>query len=344
MAHQLYCYDFTCFETDGYSYLDVAKVLARVCKKFVFQLETAPTTKKLHWQGRVSLTVKKRLHELKDIMSGPMLITRWSPTSQKGKATFDYVMKEDTRVEGPWSDKDWKPPVMPAELKAIAALFPWQQAIVDDCSQMDEVKRKINVIVDVTGGQGKGLLRKYLHFHKIAKSIPTTTRVDTIMAWAMKFPARAYIVDMPRGTGMKKDVIEMWRGLECLKDGRAYETRYVPQDMEMEFAPHIWVMTNEKPDMRYLSTDRWVMWLIDPKDQVLMPYSDKAAQNVAKYNEAKARYLATKPVAAPLQRTKSWEDSPPEFMPPQGAAAIGGASPPPPPQGPGPLPPSASEV
>lgn len=321
MSNAIYCYDFTSFAVEGWAHTDVAKRLARYSKKFVFQKEKTPTTGREHWQGRLSLSVKRRLGEIKELFDGPLAKAHWTPTSQRGKATFEYVMKEDTRLEGPWTDANWQPPVMPEELKELKALKPWQQFVVDDCKAEKEVKRIINVIVDHTGGQGKGFLRKYLRFHNIARPIPTTTKVETIMAWGMKFPARAYVLDMPRGTGMKKDVIEMWRGLESLKDGSVYETRYTPQDQQLQFSPHIWVMTNELPDERYLSHDRWQVWLIDPTDDTMLPYDAGAAENIRKFVEAKKAHEEAEKKKRAAQRAMhekvaKWAKNPPVFKPP----------------------------
>lgn len=323
MAHQVYCWDFTSFGVEGFAYTDVAKQLAPHCKKFVFQLELSPKTKRQHWQGRISLNVKHRMTEVKSLFEGPLAKARWSPTSQRGKATFNYVMKEDTRVSGPWNENNWKPPIVPEELKKPFTLYKWQEEIIADCKNEKENERIINVVVDKSGCIGKGFLRKYIAFHKIAKTIPTTTKPETIMAWALKFPSRAYLLDMPRGSGIKRDIIEMWRGLEQLKDGRAYETRYTPQDLEMPFAPHIWVMTNEKPDDKYLSMDRWRLWLVDPIENELIPYSEVAEVNITKYNFEKKQ--ATKTNIAEMQRkkelTNKWRKprkfTGPDIMPPE---------------------------
>ena len=91
------------------------------CNKFVFQLEkSSPTDKNpdgyIHWQCRINLVKKKTLASaVKEL--GEAIGAHVSPTSTNvhiNAKSFNYVMKEDTRLEGPWTDeiKLDPPPVM----------------------------------------------------------------------------------------------------------------------------------------------------------------------------------------------------------------------------------------
>ena len=98
-------------------------ILKEHCKKFVFQLEEGESGYK-HYQGRVSLKVKAR--------KGPKLnlTEHWSITSGENKDNDFYVMKSDTRIGGPWSDKDL---YIPRQSRNII-LKKWQQEIADDAN------------------------------------------------------------------------------------------------------------------------------------------------------------------------------------------------------------------
>jgi len=93
-------FDFTA-KGETNTHLSIIESLSKHCKAFVFQLEKGEQTGYVHYQGRVSLNERARkanILALKD--------AKYSPTSREGSKNFDYVMKEDTRLEGPWSDKD----------------------------------------------------------------------------------------------------------------------------------------------------------------------------------------------------------------------------------------------
>ena len=95
--------------------------MARNCSKWVFQEELGKGTTLNpqgyeHFQGRVSLMKKKRAKDA---------ITAWNealpqtgggtglhltPTTNEMylKKDFNYAMKDETRVDGPWTDEDAK--------------------------------------------------------------------------------------------------------------------------------------------------------------------------------------------------------------------------------------------
>lgn len=66
-------------------------------KWYVFQLEKAPTTGTLHFQGAMGFSYPKRMKEVKIVLRCPHAHVE----VMKAKKP-DYCMKEDTRQEGPW--------------------------------------------------------------------------------------------------------------------------------------------------------------------------------------------------------------------------------------------------
>ena len=85
----------------------VVDVIKQLFKKWAFQKERGESGY-LHYQGRGSLWKKKRGSELRKLLNalnvGDMHSTPTVTESISGDAF--YVMKVDTRVEGPWTDKD----------------------------------------------------------------------------------------------------------------------------------------------------------------------------------------------------------------------------------------------
>jgi len=301
MTNQLYRFDFTLWGAADKNHIDVCRQLALHCKKWVFQLERGEEKKGLHFQGRVSLAKKYRLTEVPEVFKDTVMQgAHWSPTHVTGKAAWSYVMKEATRVEGPWSDEtDWRTREEPTEIIG-KELRPWQKTVVDMIKDEKENTRGINVIIDYAGSQGKGFLRKYLWYHKLAQLIPAATEVKNIMAFALKWPSRAYMIDIPKDPrATARSRTDMWRGLETLKDGIAVEFRYSPQMIQMKTAPHVWVFTNEKPALEAYTPDRWILWCICPKEHKLIPYTETRARNI----EAHIRAERTKAAEAAAKKT-----------------------------------------
>ena len=109
-------WDFTYFWPEDSKGPDIKAVHAKLvgaCSKFVFQVEKAPTTGRLHLQGRIRVRSKCRLNVLRTQFDDILPAARWSPTVTANAASniFSYCMKEDTRVEGPWDDRN--PPSFP---------------------------------------------------------------------------------------------------------------------------------------------------------------------------------------------------------------------------------------
>lgn len=259
MTSQVATYDFTLPKNGEYTtHEDIkTKVLDGWCKKYVFQLEQGDTGY-LHWQGRVSLIKKRRLSELtgKWCIGGHISIT-----SGVNSTSFDYVMKQDTRIEGPWADTDAERPPLTRQLRSFLefSLYPWQQQVVDICSVTDD--RSINVIVDNVGNIGKSIFAEYLEYRELATEIPPFRTMEDIMQCAMGMAiAKTYLIDMPRG--MKKDKLgEFYSGLEALKNGIMYDKRYAFKKRRID-RPNIFVFSNCAPVMSLLSADRWKIWRV----------------------------------------------------------------------------------
>lgn len=249
-------YDFTLFE-----YIDnpskVIDILKPHCKKWAFQLEECPSTGTLHYQGRVSLKVKARA----DAARKRFAFRKWKLTiTSKDTAlsgNFFYVMKEDTRVKGPWSDQNWT--YIPKDVRNIVNLYKWQQSCVDLLSNYDE--RSINVIINPRGGIGKTLLARYCVCNKIAELLPLVNDANSIMRMAFGVPrCGAYIFDMPRA--MNKDrLYQFYSAVELLKSGYIYDDRYSFK-RELIDRPNILIFTNVVPDTSLLSKDMWRLWTV----------------------------------------------------------------------------------
>lgn len=116
-AKQTFRWDWTLFTTKEEEWESVFKIilipsLKSMANKWCFQLEKAPTTGGLHFQGRMSLKAKTRAGALWKTLTSTwnwtIALDALSQTSRANMGNNLYVIKEDTRVKGPWSDKDFR--------------------------------------------------------------------------------------------------------------------------------------------------------------------------------------------------------------------------------------------
>lgn len=259
MSTQVVSYDFTVYENHNEWKLDPHRMVAELkqwAKKWAFQLEKCPTTDRLHFQGRLSLFKKLRLSEL---VSRCTFKAHWTPTSSEVHEgqNFNYVMKADTRLEGPWIDKEYEdPPVLTRQLVNFQdkEKYEWQKKVELWCDEMDD--RSIKLIHDTVGNSGKSIMAEWLEYHKKAFEIPPLKDMEDIMQFCMSFKAqKVYLIDMPRA--MKKDKLAgFYSGLECLKNGYVYDKRYAAKRRRFD-RPQVIVFTNVLPEWKFMSRDRW---------------------------------------------------------------------------------------
>lgn len=247
-------WDFTI--GDAFTSIDeLTGLLKKHCKKWAFQKEQGSNSGYNHYQGRLSLQTKMRLKQVKDLFA--IKEAHWSVTSTENRDNCFYVTKEDTRVEGPWTDKD-EVVYIPRQIRGIT-LLPWQQSIVDSASDWDT--RHINIIVDDRGSIGKTTVKTYVRAHKIGRFIPFVNDYKDMMRIVMDCPkVPLYIIDIPRAI-QKDKLFQFYAGIETLKDGYAFDDRYHFKD-ELFDCPVIWVFTNVRPQTTLLSADRWKFWQV----------------------------------------------------------------------------------
>ena len=256
-------FDFTISCTNAPEYSGVLENLKRVFKKFVFQQEKSETGY-LHYQGRGHLIKPTTAQAIKGKFAETLWGAHFTPTVKgvhQGNV-FNYVMKEETRVSGPWKETDSveNAPVLTRQLKVFLEkeMYPWQSQMTSAITEEDD--RYINVVVDRTGGNvGKSILAEWLEYKGLAYEIPPMKDMEDLMQCAMGIPAqKCYVVDMPRG--MKKDKLAgFYAGLEALKNGVMYDKRYNFKKRRID-RPQLWVFTNMFPDLSLLSPDRWIIW------------------------------------------------------------------------------------
>lgn len=259
--------------------------------KFCFQLEKGETGY-LHWQCRINL-VKKMLPttakaRLWDSLGGHVSLT--SSNVHQNPKSFNYVMKEDTRQEGPWTDELKLDPevVITSQLKEFLTfveegkMYPWQKQMLEELQKRDF--RTIHHICDPYGFSGKSIFCEYLAYLKIAHEMPMFKDMQDLIAFAFSFSVKpAYVVDMPRGLDKRK-LADFYSGVECLKNGFIFDKRFCGR-MKRFDRPQVCTFGNTFVDVRLLSQDRWKLWQMC-EDKTLKPVSVAHVLDIIEQEEA----------------------------------------------------------
>lgn len=255
---------------------EVTEVIKQLFKKWSFQKEQGDTGY-LHYQGRGSLFKKRRLHEFKKLCDehdwSDIHLSPSSNESQKGECF--YTMKADTRVDGPWTDKDEQEKIyIPRQYRGILDnLRPWQQKVWDSADHFDP--RTIHLIFDEHGNNGKSTIASVMDLHRRGIDLPPMndaekliqSTADILMAREIRDP-KVVFVDLPRAMDKRK-LGGLYTAIEQVKKGKVYDTRYQYKEWWFD-SPQVWVFSNIEPDLSLLSRDRWHLWKIE--DHELIPY------------------------------------------------------------------------
>jgi hypothetical protein len=269
------------------------------CKKWSFQQEKAPTTGRLHFQGRLWLKKKARLGAV--IKMFPRL-SHLTITSEAARSNDDYVTKSETRVAGPWKSTDKEPTPCPRQLRGIT-LRPWQQHVVNDANVWDT--RTINIIYDPVGNSGKSTLGSHILYAGVGRKIPFSNDFRDIMRMIMCMPtSKLYIMDMPRSLN-KDHLYQFYAAIEEIKNGYAYDDRYAFKEKQFD-CPNIWIFTNKLPDQRMLSADRWKLWeIVNGQDLVPFKESDSPeGSTVAELPSIEDSEILSEPEPIPNSETE----------------------------------------
>jgi hypothetical protein len=279
-----YVYDFT-LSADKYvgNHFQLITFLKTFCKKWGFQREISKTSYD-HFQGRISLNEKKRINEVNNIFHDKKImahISKTSTASAKASMFYNYVTKEDTRIEGPWTDKQ-REKYIPRQYRGKEnTLLTWQKQVSDmyEHHKGDGFSdRKINVIYDKAGNNGKSTLAHLMRLHLDGVVLPPVNDgeklcqscCDIMMGKEIRNSVPIFI-DLPRAMD-KSRLYGIYSAIEVILSGYVYDVRHKYKDWDFD-TPFLWVCTNIEPDDSMLSKDRWMVWTIN-KEKTLIPYND----------------------------------------------------------------------
>lgn len=258
-------YDITIW--DDISANEVRKILNEFCKKYCFQQEKGEKNEGIHFQGRVSLKQKKRESEAIKMFSKNLSKFHVSVTSNENKDNDFYVLKEEGRIDGPFTDLNEQ--FIPKDVEEMKTLRPFQKKIADLGTEYD--KRTVHIIYDPDGNNGKTSIVRWMMCYKDAAEIPFCNEFRDVMRMGYDMgPKKIYFIDMPRALPKNK-MEQFFAAIEKLKSGYAYDDRNHFKYRLFD-RPQIFVFTNVMPDLSLLSKDMWKIWTIQNQD--LVPYKN----------------------------------------------------------------------
>nr|QKV51127.1 putative replication associated protein [Crucivirus sp.] len=232
--------------------------------KFIFQLEISPTTQRLHYQGHINLNTKLRPKEFYNRVKGILRGLYVTPSSNAGEKQAEfYCLKEESRVAGPWADKDY----IFEDFSDLTEPTDWQVEVKNILLGPAD-PRTIYWIWETEGCTGKSSFATYMEIkHKII-GLGLGKAADNFYACS-EMKARGYIFDVPRTQPNSFDWSEVYMSLEKIKDRNFLSTKYKPKKVLLPVIPHVVVFANQAPDKKALSMDRWKIFKIVNKNLII---------------------------------------------------------------------------
>ena len=268
---QLNVFDFTLSkDANNFDHVKINKDLRDYCKAWTFQLEKSEDGYE-HYQGRFSLRSKRTL---KSCLSIFVCELDWKgkimPTARSNTRNFNYVQKADTRIAGPWTDKDQviEEEYIPRQFRNIE-LYAWQQKVIELSETF--IDRTINVIYDEKGNNGKSTLASIVELKYNGIDLPPINDMKELISTMCNIcidtnnrNPKIVFIDMTRAMD-KSRLYGIYTAIEQIKKGKLYDLRYKYKKYWID-SPAIWVFSNILPDEELLSRDRWKIWQIIDKD------------------------------------------------------------------------------
>lgn len=234
------------------------KLIDSGAKKFCAQVEKAPTTGKLHWQGWVMFENGKTLGGLNsNVFKG-----HWEKQkANDDRDAYGYTSKCETRV---WGPIDYGLPKRVRDPLEGLVLYDWQQRLLNVWNS-EPNPRKVYWIYGKTGNSGKSMFCKSL-FMRGSTVVVQGGEVKDLINLVYKSVVegsslRCVCWDMPRGKSHKV----RYEMIECLKNGMITNTKYETGVALFETV-HVFVFANEAPVIDRMSEDRWEIWCLDGDD------------------------------------------------------------------------------
>jgi len=283
---QCYVWDFTIDVEDVFvPHTTVIQDLNVLGKKWAFQQERGHEKNRLHYQGRISLNEKARLTELKQLVPEGWHLSK---TSNENKGNRFYVLKEDTRVDGPWRDAPKHRQEMPYQWVGITENpRPFQAKLMAKIGTKGD--RAIDVVFDRYGNSGKSSFANRLEFEGRCFNLVASKNTNEMCAdlcdeleAACEDKPGIIFVDMERAAD-QENMAAIFCALERIKGGVVKDRRYKLRKVFFA-SPPIVVFMNQLPMKSTLSSDRWRLWEMTADKDMQLITKERYAELVKELN------------------------------------------------------------
>lgn len=237
---------------------------------WIFQLEKGFEEGKEHYQcrGQLESPLSKasllQIFDCRGLKDQISIQPESNNSIQQGGLTF-YVMKDETRVDGPWHDEAHKPRKrVKYEARDLACMenpLPWQAQVMAMLTPLPD-DRSIVWIADPVGNHGKSKLMKWLRVQSDfdCARIPMGSATQIKTSVIEKGPHRVYMVDLPRTVGKEERIQEIYSALEEVKNGWVESAMYGKAAELLMEPPHVIIFSNGYPTLSHMSHDRWKVY------------------------------------------------------------------------------------
>lgn len=254
--------------------------LEKISDRFVFQLESCPSTGRKHFQGCFITRIRKRhrtvLMELGIELSieiSQLTVNRMIGTWEQN---IEYCSKEDSRVSSRVflskeleSEEEKKYKGKDLAVFSEKGFYPWQSSINDIIFEDDSFNikaassREVYWVQDLEGNTGKSLYSKYLCYNnpnitKLAFGSGSQMRSSVVE----EGPQKCYIIDIPRKLCNDDFQNNIYSVIEDLKNGFVKTSMYGKSKTLFMEPPLVIIFSNFECPTEKLSVDRWKIYSI----------------------------------------------------------------------------------
>lgn len=249
---------YWCFTLNNYTeehISSISSIIKERCSKGGFGKEIAPTTGMHHLQGFISFHEKARpagVFGIKEI--------HWTLCKGNLQQNVNYISKDGICFNHG----------LPKPIKIISELYPWQQKIVD-IVEADVDDRTVHWIYDKEGCKGKTALCKYLTVkHKAiclgGKPADVRNGIVEYQKTHEGITPPLILLNIPRSINSE---YLSYEALENIKDMYFYSGKYEGGQV-CGNAPHLFIFSNDLPDLSKMTSDRWKIHDIKKEEINLM--------------------------------------------------------------------------
>lgn len=252
-------------------------ILTEFCKQWVFQRERGLIENKEHYQIRIILSAAQtkctllsifdaRLPDIRDLHICP----ESNRSLEQGGLSF-YVLKDESRVAGPWSDPSFTAPRpygwIPDQCASIThSPRPWMTTL--NAMIADEPHHRAIIWICTLhglGGVGKSLWNLWFEASGTGKWIGDGTPTQIKEAVISEGEFRAYSCDMPKTFSHDNRIGDYINAIETIKNGFIKTSMHGKRKrLMMNMRPHFISFANIMPPYHLLTDGRVHCYTIDP--------------------------------------------------------------------------------